>query len=158
MQTEATAPGDPARRRLVNRFLGGSFGALVAWILYPVLRFLEPVEIAEAAADQVEAGRTDDPELAAAGFKIVPFGNEPVILVKTAEGELHALAATCTHLDCIVEYRRDKNLLWCNCHGGQFDLTGRVVGGPPPKPLRPYQVHVVEGTAGAAATLVIEKV
>jgi Rieske Fe-S protein len=158
MDTEATAPRDPARRRLVNRFLGGSFGALVAWILYPVLRFLEPVEIAEAAANQVEAGRIDDPELAASGFKIVPFGSEPVILVKTAEGDFQALAATCTHLDCIVEYRRDKNLLWCNCHGGQFDLTGRVVGGPPPKPLRPYRVHVVEGAAGAAGTVVIEKV
>src|SRR5678815_2550085 len=78
------------------------------------------------------------PELVATGFKIVPFGNEPVILVKTAEGDFRALAATCTHLDCIVEYRRDKNLLWCNCHGGHFDLTGRVVGGPPPRPLRPY--------------------
>ena len=151
-------PREPARRRFVNRLLGGSFGALIAWILYPVLRFLEPVEIAEAAANQVEAGRIDDPALATTGFKIVPFGNEPVILVKTTEGELHALAATCTHLDCIVEYRRDQNLLWCNCHGGQFDVSGRVVGGPPPKPLRPYRVHVVEGTAGAASTVVIEKV
>jgi Rieske Fe-S protein len=158
MSAAGEGPREPARRRLVNRLLGGTFGTLIAWILYPVLRFLEPVEIAEAAADQVEAGRTDDPELAAAAFKIVPFGNEPVILVKTAEGEFRALAATCTHLDCIVEYRRDKNLLWCNCHGGQFDLTGRVVGGPPPKPLRPYRVHVVEGAAGAAGTVVIEKV
>jgi Rieske Fe-S protein len=142
----------------VNRLVGGSFGALIAWILYPVLRFLEPVEIAEAATNQVEAGRADDPELATTGFKIVPFGNEPVVLVKTAEGALHALAATCTHLDCIVEYRRDQNLLWCNCHGGQFDVSGQVVGGPPPKPLRPYRVHVVEGSPGQPGTVVIEKV
>jgi Rieske Fe-S protein len=158
MATDSESPRDPVRRRLTNRLLGGSFGALIAWVLYPVLRFLEPVEIAEAAANQVEAGRADDPELAATGFKIVPFGQEPVILVKTAEGDFRALSATCTHLDCIVEYRRDKNLLWCNCHGGQFDLTGRVVGGPPPRPLRPYKVHMVEGAAGAAGTVVIEKV
>jgi cytochrome b6-f complex iron-sulfur subunit len=158
MSSDREAPRDSARRRLVNRFLGGTFGALVAWILYPVLRFLEPVEIVEAAANQVEAGRTDDPDLVATGFKIVPFGNEPVILVATAEGEHRALSATCTHLDCIVEYRRDRGLIWCNCHNGQFDLTGQVVGGPPPRPLRPYRVHVVEGDQGAAATLVIEKV
>jgi Rieske Fe-S protein len=157
MGADGTAPQDPARRRFVNRLLGGTFGALVAWVLYPVLRFLEPVEVAEAAANQVEAGRVDDPELTASGFKIVPFGSEPVILVKSADGQLSALSATCTHLDCIVEYRKDKNLLWCNCHGGNFDLTGRVTGGPPPKPLRPYKVHQVEG-AGGAATVVIEKV
>jgi len=113
--------------------------------------------VAEAAANQVDAGRADDPELATTGFKIVPFGSEPVILVRPAEGELVAMSATCTHLDCIVEYRKDKNLLWCNCHGGNFDLTGRVVGGPPPKPLRPYKVHLVEGTGGVS-TVVIEKV
>lgn len=158
MATDSESPRDPARRRFVNRLVGGSFGALIGWILYPVLRFLEPVEIAEAAVDQVEAGRSDDPELVATGFKIVPFGTDPVILVKTTEGDIHAFSATCTHLDCIVEYRRDKNLIWCNCHGGSYDLTGRVVGGPPPKPLRPYQVHVVEGTGGAASTVVIEKV
>ena len=158
MTSEGGAPRDPGRRRLVNRLVGGSFGTLLAWILYPVVRFLQPVEIAEAATNQVDAGAVNDPELLANGFKIVPFGNDPVILVRTAEGEHHALSATCTHLDCIVEYRPDRGLLWCNCHNGQFDLSGKVVGGPPPRPLRPYRVHVVEGQSGAAATLVIEKV
>jgi cytochrome b6-f complex iron-sulfur subunit len=158
MAQETEAPSDLARRRLVNRLLGGSFGALFAWILYPVARFLQPVEIAEAATNQVEAGLTNDPELLAKGFRIIPFGNDPVILVRAAEGDYRALSATCTHLDCIVEYRPDRGLIWCNCHNGQFDLSGQVVGGPPPRPLRPYRVHVVEGSAGAAATLVIEKV
>ena len=158
MANDSEAPRDPARRRLVNRLVGGSFGALIAWILYPVLRFLEPVEIAEAAVDQVEAGRTDDPELVSTGFKIVPFGTDPVILVKTAEGDFRARSATCTHLDCIVEYRRDKNVIWCNCHGGSYDLTGQVLAGPPPRPLRLYQVHVVEGAGGGAGTVVVEKV
>lgn len=152
------SPRTLSRRRLVNRLLGGSFGALVAWIIYPVLRFLEPVEIAEAATNQVEAGLANDPELLAKGFKIVPFGNEPVILVRGAEGEYRALSATCTHLDCIVEYRPDRGLIWCNCHNGQFDLSGQVVGGPPPRPLRPYRVHVVEASSGGPATLVVEKV
>jgi cytochrome b6-f complex iron-sulfur subunit len=156
--TGADAPRDPSRRRFVDWLLGTSFGALFAWILYPVMRFLEPAEVAEAAANQVDAGRADDPDLVAKGFKIVPFGNDPVILVQAAEGEYHAFSATCTHLDCIVEYRPDRSLIWCNCHGGQFDLNGQVVGGPPPRPLRPFRVHVVEGEAGRAASLVIERV
>jgi cytochrome b6-f complex iron-sulfur subunit len=156
--TSADAPPDPSRRRFVDRLLGTSFGVLLAWILYPVLRFLEPAEVPEAAANQVDAGTADDPDLVANGFKIVPFGNEPVILVRSAEGEYHAFSATCTHLDRIVEYRSDRSLLWCNCHNGQFDLNGQVVGGPPPRPLRPYRVHVVEGEGGRAASLVVERV
>jgi cytochrome b6-f complex iron-sulfur subunit len=157
MASDSATPRDPGRRRLVNRLLGGSFGALIAWIVYPVIRFLEPAEVAEAAANQVDAGSADDPDLAGKGFKIVPFGNEPVILVRAEDGEYHALTATCTHLDCIVEYRPDRGLIWCNCHNGQFDLNGQVVGGPPPRPLRHYRVHVVEGEPGRTATLVIER-
>lgn len=157
-QTSADTPRDASRRRFVDRLLGTSYAALFAWILYPVLRFLEPAEVAEAAANQVDAGPADDPDLVANGFKIVPFGSEPVILVQGAEGEYHALTATCTHLDCIVEYRPDRGLLWCNCHNGQFDLNGQVVGGPPPRPLRPYRVHVIEGEPGRAASLVVERV
>jgi cytochrome b6-f complex iron-sulfur subunit len=158
MSEQTSTAGALSRRRLVNRLLGGSFGALVAWILYPVLRFLEPVEIAEAATSQVDAGLVNDPELLARGFKIVPFGNDPVILVRAAEGDYRALSATCTHLDCIVEYRPDRGLVWCNCHNGQFDLSGQVVGGPPPRPLRPYRVHVVEGSSGTPASLVVERI
>ncbi|HUP22317.1 MAG TPA: Rieske (2Fe-2S) protein [Thermoanaerobaculia bacterium] len=158
MVPETESRSSLSRRRLVNRLMGGSFGALVAWILYPVLRFLEPVEVAEAATSQIEAGLTNDPELLAKGFKIVPFGNDPVIVVRAGEGDYRALSATCTHLDCIVEYRPDRGLIWCNCHNGQFDLSGQVVGGPPPRPLRPYRVHLVEGVPGGADTLVVEKV
>lgn len=146
------------RRSFLNWFLGTTVGALAGSILYPVFRFLSPPQVPEAATHEVEAGAADDPELLERGFRIIRFGVEPVILIRAGDGDLRAFSATCTHLDCIVEYRRDRGLIWCNCHNGQFDLTGQVVGGPPPRPLRPYRVHVVEGDQGAAATLVIEKV
>jgi Rieske Fe-S protein len=136
--------------------LGTSFGALCASIVYPLARFVDPPEVAEAATNQIDAGPVNDPELVERGFKILPFGNDPVILVRVGE-EYRAFGATCTHLDCTVEFRADLDVLWCNCHNGRFDLTGQVAGGPPPKPLRVYDVHLVQ-EAGRAATLVIEKV
>lgn len=149
--------GEPTRRRLVNWFLGTACGALVASVVYPVVRFLNPPDVAEAATQQVDAGTVSDPELLETSFKIVPFGNEPVILIR-AEGGYLAFAATCTHLDCTVEFRQDLQIIWCNCHNGQFDLAGQVIGGPPPRPLRRFEVHVVDDEAGGPASLVIERI
>ena len=97
---------DKPRRRFLSWFLGTSTGALLAAVFYPVLRFVSPPEIPEAATNQIEAGFTNDPELIDKGYKIVRFGAEPVILIKVNEGDFRAFAATCTHLDCIVEYHR----------------------------------------------------
>lgn len=149
---------DATRRRFLNWFLGLSAGALAAAVVYPVLRFFTPPEIAEAITNQVEVGRTNDPELLEKGFKIVRFGEDPVIVIRVAEDDFRAFSAVCTHLACIVSYRPELRRIWCYCHNGVFDLTGKNVGGPPPRPLAPYAVHVVPGKAPAdPGTLVVER-
>ncbi|MGZ5441279.1 MAG: QcrA and Rieske domain-containing protein [Thermoanaerobaculia bacterium] len=144
------------RRRLINWFLGTSFGALILSILYPALRYVTPPRIAEATANEVEAGEANDPELREKGFKIVRFGAEPVILVRAADEKLYAFSATCTHLDCIVGFQKEQDRIWCNCHGGAYDLTGRNVAGPPPRPLTPYKVNLVAKGSGPA-TIIVSK-
>lgn len=145
------------RRRLVNWFLGTSTGALLAAAVYPVVRFLSPPETAEASSNEVEVGPVNDPEFVEKGFKIVSFGAEPVIVVRPAEGDFRAFAATCTHLSCIVEYRKDRQLIWCNCHDGKFNLRGEVVGGPPPRPLETYTVHTVARGTGQPDAVVVSR-
>jgi cytochrome b6-f complex iron-sulfur subunit len=148
---------DTGRRRFLNLFLGGSLFALVSSVVYPVLRFLSPPRVPEASTNRVEAGPVNDPELLDNGYKIVRFGSEPVILIRVEEGQFRAFAATCTHLDCIVEYDKGETQIRCNCHNGLYDLTGRNVGGPPPRPLARFNVHVVEAQGGQPASLVIER-
>ena len=147
---------DLGRRRFVEWFLGTSAGALAASVLYPMVRFLDPPRLAERSVQQVEVGPANDPDLVAKGFKIVRFGNEPVIVVRAGEGDFRAFTATCTHLDCIVEYRPDRAMIWCNCHNGAYDLTGRNVAGPPPRPLTPFVVHTV-AQAGGTPVLVVAR-
>ena len=148
---------DSSRRRFLNWFLGTSSGALLASIFYPVLRFISPPEVPEASTSQVEAGATNDPELLENGFKIIRFGVEPVILVRIADGDFRAFAGTCTHLDCIVEFQKDKKRLWCNCHNGEYNLHGQQVAGPPPKPLEPFQVDLVYRGAGEPQSIVVSR-
>ncbi len=64
------------------------------------------------------------------------------LIVRTADGELRAFSARCTHLNCTVQYDSDERQIVCACHGGVFDLNGKNIAGPPPKPLLTYSVNV----------------
>lgn len=145
------------RRRLLNWFLGTSLGALVGSVLYPVLRLLSPPQIPQAKTDEVEAGPSNDPDLLDKGYRIVRFGAEPVILIRVTETDYRAFTATCTHLECIVDYRKELQLIWCWCHNGVYDLQGRNVGGPPPRPLTPFKVHLVSRGGGQPESIVISR-
>jgi Rieske Fe-S protein len=128
------------RRDVLNWLLGGWVSGVVGSIVYPIARYLVPPELPEAAPPSVTAGKAST--LLANSGRIVPFGNQPVIVVRTAGGELRAFSATCTHLTCTVQYRSDLEEIWCACHNGHYDLNGRNVSGPPPRPLDPFDVTV----------------
>ena len=145
------------RRNFLTWFLGASTTALFASIAYPVARFLGTPVQPEAATSQVQVGPTNDPDLVEKGFKIVRFGNEPVIVIKLSETDIRAFSAVCTHLACIVEYRKGKRDIFCNCHNGEYDLQGRNIGGPPPRPLKPYQVHILDEGPGKPGTVVVSR-
>jgi Rieske Fe-S protein len=67
------------------------------------------------------------------------------------------LSNKCTHLGCNVNWNADKQEYVCPCHDAQFDINGKVLGGPPPRPLNAYSgdqlkiendvlmLHFVEG-------------
>lgn len=130
----------PFRRRLLGVLLGSSVVASLAAVLYPVLKFVLPPLSAELDADTVVAARAD--ELAPNSAKVFRFGNRPGLLVRLADGSYRALSAVCTHLNCTVQYRSREHDIWCACHNGVYDLQGRTVSGPPPRPLEEYDVHV----------------
>jgi cytochrome b6-f complex iron-sulfur subunit len=129
------------RRSFTDWILRITGVSVAASIIYPVIRFFKPPERIEATASTVEAATIN--ELPVNGWKIFRFDTRPGILLRVSETEYRAFAATCTHLDCIVQYRDDKRMIWCACHNGLFDLSGRNVSGPPPQPLEQYQTNVV---------------
>jgi Rieske Fe-S protein len=135
---EAKMP--PARRNVVFWIFGGGFVGSLMSFLYPVIRFLNPPAVSEAAVNEVVGGK--EQELAPNAGKIVKFGTQPVLLVRIAQTEWRAFSAVCTHLSCIVQYDASRKVIWCACHNGQYDLSGKVIAGPPPAPLKEYAVHL----------------
>lgn len=126
------------RRDVLNWLLGSWLAGVFGSVIYPIARYLVPPEVPEAAPPSVEAGKASD--IPPNTGKIVAFGTTPVIVLRTAGGELRAFSATCTHLSCTVQYRADIERIWCACHNGHYDLTGRNIEGPPPRPLDRYDV------------------
>ena len=68
-----------------------------------------------------------------------------VYLVRSAGAPLKALDSTCTHLGCRTRFNPDTMQIECPCHGGKYDISGNVVAGPPPTPLRPLQTRIEDG-------------
>ena len=129
------------RRKFVNSLLGiGGIGGLLT-IIYPALSFLIPPKSTKPKVNSVKAGVAS--VFPSNSSKIVKFGRVPVLLVKSEDGDFIALSGTCTHLDCIVQYKEDTKQVWCACHNGVYDLRGRNVSGPPPRSLDNYIVKVV---------------
>ena len=132
-------PAEP-RRTLIGWLLGSGFVISLGSFIYPVIRFLNPPPVSEAAVNEVVAGKVED--LRPNSGKIVRFGDNPVLLVRVSQTEWRAVSAVCTHLSCIVQYQPERTRIWCACHNGVYNLQGQVVSGPPPRPLKPYAVHI----------------
>jgi nitrite reductase/ring-hydroxylating ferredoxin subunit len=65
-----------------------------------------------------------------------PGPHDPCILFRRPNGELAAFSQKCTHLSCAVYYAAERDRLECPCHDGYFAAdSGRVLQGPPPRPL-----------------------
>jgi len=129
---------DQGKRDFLKYVLGGGLIAWIASVVYPLFAYLKPPKQAEVEVNSVKAGKLS--EIEKDSGTIVRFGNKPVILVRTASGEMRAFSATCTHLDCTVQYQKDMGVIWCACHNGKYDLNGRNVSGPPPRPLDEFKV------------------
>jgi menaquinol-cytochrome c reductase iron-sulfur subunit len=54
-----------------------------------------------------------------------------------------AISDRCVHLGCPVRWVDAAERFICPCHGGVYDLLGRPVSGPPPRPLDRFYTRVV---------------
>jgi menaquinol-cytochrome c reductase iron-sulfur subunit len=56
-----------------------------------------------------------------------------------------ALTTRCAHLGCPVRYYPVAERFICPCHGGVYDFQGKVVTGPPVRPLDRFATKVENG-------------
>jgi cytochrome b6-f complex iron-sulfur subunit len=127
------------KRRGFLKLFASSLGlSALAAFTYPLFRFLLPVETG-ARARAIEVAKS---ELPIGATKDLMIGTTPAILVSTGDKGFLAFSRVCTHLGCLVKYDKERQVFICPCHAGIFDLEGKVVSGPPPKPLSKFSVRI----------------
>jgi Rieske Fe-S protein len=68
------------------------------------------------------------------------FKDQKIVVTQPKKDEFKAFSAICTHLGCIVKWDPETRKILCPCHAGVFGADGKVVGGPPSRPLPEYEV------------------
>jgi Rieske Fe-S protein len=58
-----------------------------------------------------------------------------VAAYRDADGKLHMVSPTCTHLGCRVTWNPAEQSWDCPCHGSRFTVEGEVLEGPAVEPL-----------------------
>lgn len=74
---------------------------------------------------------------------MVQSRGQPILVIRQSEEVFKAFSAICPHLGCIVKWDSASKQILCPCHAAAFSAEGQVVAGPPPRPLKEYQVSVV---------------
>lgn len=123
----------------VGAIIGLSYIGLSGDFLNPQVADAEPLQEVGQVAEFEEGtpkfvtykGTTTDE-----GVYVVNLGSEGWL----------ALDFHCTHLQCGVNYVNGTKQFICPCHGGVYDLKGRVQSGPPPKNL-PRRVIQIQGNS-----------
>ena len=65
--------------------------------------------------------------------------------VKDEYNDFVAISTRCMHLGCPVRYVEASERFICPCHGGVYDIEGKVSGGPPVRPLDRFYTRVRNG-------------
>jgi nitrite reductase/ring-hydroxylating ferredoxin subunit len=106
-----------------------SFAASTFLTARAATRSVSPVRVLKVA---------DVDDLPVGGSRVFdyPAAGEPCLLVRRDAHTFVAYSQKCTHLGCPVVYQAEEGRLHCPCHEGFFDVAdGRVLAGPPPRPL-----------------------
>ncbi len=128
------------RRGFVAAAAGAITAALAMASLWPVWEFLSPPKTREGKERETAVIPLSKVGIGQAHF--FEFQGHPSVVLQPSPGKFIALSAVCTHLGCIVEWRQREGTFLCPCHAGRFSPEGKVLGGPPPRPLPSYPVRV----------------
>jgi len=133
-------PDSGSKRDFLRYWLFGGVFAFLGTIFYPILAYLKPPKVTGVEVKNVDLGKTE--KFAKNSGTNFRFGDQPGLLIRMKSGDFRAFNATCTHLQCTVQYKPDEGVIWCACHNGRYDLNGKNISGPPPRPLTPLKVLI----------------
>ncbi len=132
-----------SRRRALASIGGGALTVAGLGTLVTGTRYMRPNVLFEPAT-RFAVGRPEDVPLG--GVLVLPKRR---LFVSRSEGGFYAMSSICTHLGCMVQHQEGRSAserFFCPCHGSRFDIEGKVVGGPAPRPLDRLELSIEDGS------------
>lgn len=144
----------PVRRKLLGWIVGiinlsifaAIFGPVIGFVGSPLTRKRQWKWVEIAAIENVPDGSISEIRYALQvrdGYRTVE--REYAVFLRRNGQQLTAFDPTCTHLGCRIKFQERRRRFICPCHGGVFSDDGRVISGPPPKPLLTHPAKIEEG-------------
>ena len=129
-------------------FIGVSLAVpLVGYLISPAFKRRALTWVDVGASDELATGVPTQLEYVATlqdGYHETKT-QKAVWAVKQANGDVTVFSPMCTHLGCGYHWDGGSQQFKCPCHGSVFDVSGRVVGGPAPRPLDALPSKVDKG-------------
>ncbi len=126
------------REFITNLFMGGGIVVAALAFFRDVWKYLYP-DLSKRRFTKFLVAKTRDIPVGRARRLVV--GRVPLYVVHLEQG-FKVYSGICTHLGCLVKWEEAKNRFYCPCHKGTFAPDGRVISGPPPRPLDEYKVSI----------------
>jgi quinol---cytochrome c reductase iron-sulfur subunit, bacillus type len=151
--------GESMTRRKVFTIAGQGLGGLAGVaVLLPVVGFAAAPIFDDPEETWTGVGATDRfsqdnylpvvftivPGIGEAG-KTTAYVRQGSPELDESPGDYIAISTRCVHLGCPVRFVAAAGNFICPCHGGVYDFQGKVIGGPPVRPLDRFQTRVSSG-------------
>ena len=152
---ESQRPGERGRRKFLARACGILAAPLAVVIGYPLVASLVGTIYRKSKLQFTETP----------GFSSAPLGqpvklrfayvetdaylrtqtSEEVWVIKHTPSQATVFSPICPHMGCRSDWHPESQKFICPCHGSMFSITGKVEGGPSPRPLDTLSHKIEDG-------------
>ena len=149
------APDVKSRRRFLELFIGVFTSLVGAALAIPFLgavlgassRAKKGLASRVVTVDSLPIGRPVDiayQEMGSDAY-IRRMGVHHLWAVKRSASDVAVFSPVCPHLGCHYDWDASDSLFKCPCHASVFNVDGRVVSGPSPRPLDTLPSEIRQG-------------
>ena len=146
---DSVSPGLSApigsRRTFFRWVTAGAAGLIAVGLAFPLVGYVISPAMKRREQPWMDVGGVDDLSVGAPkqldhvttiqdGY-LESRSQKAVWAVKQMDGTVVVFSPLCTHLGCGYRWAAQENKFACPCHGSEFNVDGKVLAGPAPRPL-----------------------